>query len=501
MPETVEGPSPCTAREALLVSLSLGAVIVLQLVYADALSLFFRYFWVDELYTYAIVTDPSLRHAFQAIHGGIDSMPTFQLLLRLLSVFTTPPSEVFFRVVSLGSLVLALTGVYVLLRRSVAPLVAVTAVFVVWAHPLSLTHAFDARFHGPFLAASVWFCYWVDRWQAAPDRRWTALGLALISLALCAIHVFGVLVWAIVLAAGVLIARQWRRVWPALIGPVAVPVLWVLALQPQRAAITIPTWEPLFSWTRVAEMAEYVLLPGHLAIAFLLIWGVICVRCVFTARPARPGFEAPAPALLLLTSLSVLVPVLVVVSLVIQPTLTPRYAIPAIAALAPAVAYGLARLPRWGSGLILAVLVYNSAARLEQNAIEARAQDRQTDAVIGAVRDLPADGPVIFEVPHVLAVVWHYAPDLRSRVVLLDFEIGQVPNPTRLRIVARDLARAYGRFYDGPRLIPWDVVRSAPEFYLSPDGRAYSQPPAADTRYPGFTIARVGPGIAKATRQ
>ena len=493
-------PAPCTLREGILVTVGLLALIALQLVVGGAGNLFSRHLWVDELYSYAVVADPSLWHALQAIHGGIDSMPTYQLILRALSV-VTGPTEIFFRTVSLLSIVLALGGVYVLLRRSVAPLVALTAVLVVWAHPLSLTHAFDARFHGPFLAASVWFCFWVDRRQSIPDRRGAALGLALAALLLCSIHVFGIVVWAIVLTTAALVFRSWRRLWPALIGPVAVPMLWILALGPQRATITIPTWEAPFSRARAVEMAEFVLLPEYLPIVFLMMWGVLSLRRVFTEQPPRAGADPPAPSLILLTSLSVLVPVLVIMSKVIQPTLTPRYAIPAIAALAPAVAYGLARLPRWGAVPILLVLLYTSGNSLEGNAKDARRQDQRTAAVSQAVREIPDNQPVVFEVTHELAVVWHYAPDIRSRLVLLDFEHGQVPNPTRLRIVSRDLARAYARFYPAPQLVSWNTLQSSPEFYLAPDGRAHMEPPTAESRYPGFSIARVNAFVAKATRR
>jgi hypothetical protein len=247
-------------------------------------------------------------------------------------------------------------------------------------------------------------------------------------------------------------------------------------------------------------MAEFVLLPRYLAAVFLLMFGVLCVQRVFTTRPARARPDLPAPALLLLASLSLLVPLIVVVSLVVQPTLTPRYAVPAVAALAPAVAYGLARLPRWGSALILAALVVHSTLGLRREANQARWQDQQTDALVEAVRELPADGQVVFEVTHVLQVAWHYAPDIRSRMVLLDFETGQLPTPGPIRVVSRDLARVFLRFYDGPRRVSWDELRSAPEFYLAPDARAYAQPPTADTRYPGFTITRLGPFLAKATR-
>jgi hypothetical protein len=502
MSEPAVGNPPFTTREGALVTSALLAMIGLQLVLVDGWYLFAKYFWLDELYTHAVVADPHLGHAFNAMRGGMDSMPLHQVVLRALTVVAGGPSEILFRSVALGSVVLALSGVYVLLRRGVVPLVALTTVLALWAHPLIRINAFDARFYGPFLAASVWFCYALDRRHAAPDRAGTALGLAVASVLLCAIHVFGVLVCPAAVAAAAIVDRRWRPWWPALAGPAAFPLLWVLFLQPQRAVVTIPTWEAAFSWARVAATLRDVLLPGYLVAILLLAWGVIGIHRMLGSRSPRSA--APPLALLLLTSLSLLIPLLVVLSLVLQPTLTNRYFIPAVAALAPVMAYSLTRLPRWGCAVILAALIVVSADGLRQHAVDARRQDQRTDEVTKELRELPVDRLVVFEVPHAVHVIWHYAPDLRDRIALLDFETGQVAHPSPIRVVTRDLARAYARFYDGPRQVPWDEVGSSAEFYFVRDFRAWAAdapPPSPVTRYPGFTITSVGRVIAKATRR
>lgn len=488
-----------TLREGILAAAAMLALIAVQLVAINGLYLFSKYFWVDELYTYAIVSAPSLTHALRAVHSGMDSMPTYALLMRLLSIPFGEPSEVFLRPGSLGFIVLAMVGVYVLLRRAVAPAAAFAGALSVWAHPLILNHAFDARFHGPFVAAAVWFCVAAERRQAQPRGRANAIGLALVAMLLCAIHLFGVVVWGIVLATAVVIFRRWRPLWPALAGLTVLPVLWWLALGPQRAAVTVPTWENAFTWSGAVDTAAYVFLPEHLLAAFLLMWAVLCVTWTLGRQASAP--PPPAPALVLLTGLSLLVPALVIVSLLIQPVLTARYSIAAVAALAPAVGWGVARLPRWGAAVILAALIVASANGLRRHANQARWLDQQTDAMIAAIRELPGDGPVVFEVAHVVDVLWRYAPDLRPRLVLLDFEIGDVPNPSALRIVSRDLARAYGRFFEGPRQVRWAEVRSWPSFYLSPDPRAYHEPPRADERYAGFTIKPLRPSLAIAERR
>jgi len=266
--------------------------------------------------------------------------------------------------------------------------------------------------------------------------------------------------------------------------------------------VTVTTWEDPFSWSRAADTAGFVFLPYFFASVMLVIWVLYCAGAIRNRREAAPSAApaAPTPPELLLTSLGLLVPALIAVSLLIQPTLTPRYSIAAVAALAAPVAYMTARLPRWGTVVVLSVLLVASTVILRRNANQARWQDGQTDAVIASIRELPADAQVVFEVSHVLEIVWRYAPDLRSRIALIDFESGQLPDASRMRIVSRDLARAFRRYFDGPSHVPWSQLATAPQFYFAPDGRAYTRPPGAG-RYPGFELTPVNRHVTKATRR
>ena len=320
-------------REVLLVALGLAVAFAAQLTLVDGWYLLSRRFWIDELSTYELVAAPSLTQALRAVHGGIDSMPAYAILMRLPAVLVGDPSEFFLRSGSLGFILLAAVGVYTLLRQSVSRPAALAGALAVWAHPLALNQAFDARFHGPFLAASVWFCLAVHRRHTVSPGRGGAIALALAAIALCAIHLFGVIVWAIVLGTSALVFRHWRSLWPALVGPTVLPAMWWLALGPQRRTVTVTSWEDPFSWSRAADTTGFVLLPVFFTSLMLLIWAVIAAESIRTRREAVAPHTV-SPAEILLTSLGLLVPALIAVSLVIQPTLTPRYAIAAVAALA-----------------------------------------------------------------------------------------------------------------------------------------------------------------------
>jgi len=491
-----------TRREGIGVAVLIAAVCLVQLAAANAFDLFSRHFWVDELYSHAVVADPSWSHALQAIHGGLDSLPTYQLALRVVALVIAP-TEVALRSFAFASVVLALVGVYALLRHAVSPLVALTAAAAVWAHPMALSYAFDARYYGPFLAIAVWFCWIVHRRHTERTRATTA-ALTALSLLLCGVHVFGVLVLAAVLLTAGLVYRQWRAWLPALVGPVLLPPLWFLALQPQRQTITVATWEGVFSWSQVLDTASSVFVPGYLAAVFLGMFAIVCLHRVVRGQVQATSSPGPAESLTLLAGLSLLFPAIVLVSYFIQPTLTPRYFIPAIVALAPAIAHGLTQVPRWGTVVILVFLLGFGTNQLRWGGAHARSTDQRIEAMAGAIRALPADRPVLFEVTHELAVLWKYAPDLRNRVFWIDFEDGELPHPSAIRIVSRDLARAYSRFYDGQPGTAWSSVEDSREFYVIVDPRAWAADgPAStnETRYPGFTLEPAGIVLMRASKR
>src|SRR5438093_187083 len=72
---------------------------------ANAAYLFARHFWIDEIFTFALVADPDPVHALGALAGGVDmNPPTLYLLLRGLTLLTGGPGEVAFRVFAAGSI-------------------------------------------------------------------------------------------------------------------------------------------------------------------------------------------------------------------------------------------------------------------------------------------------------------------------------------------------------------------------------------------------------------
>ena len=484
-----------TRREGLLVTISLSALIWVQLAATDSFYLLRKYLWLDELCTYELITDRDLGHAFRALQGAIDiNPPGLHILLLAYTKLVGSTSEMALRSFALVAMVVALVGIYAVLREAFGVLVAVCATLAVWSHPLILDHAFEVRYYGPWLAAAVWFSLLFGR--AATQRLGPArlVCLAAASFFLCTIHYFGIVTLAIIVAAQWLwLNRRSISKWATaavLVGPIASVASVVLLLPGQRSATTIATWIPTPSMAEIVDFGTTIFLPMHLAAFVIVAW--VSQLTTGDRIPMKPSDDAAAvpPAVVGMTSLALLFPVLVAFSYSLQSVMVSRYGLTAIATLAPASAFAIRRMSKRWVVLLIAFLIASSTFELRQRAVRALAADRERDQLIQDIRNAPAR--VIFEAPHQLHIVWHYAPDLRNRVFLLDFEKEQLGgNVSPFRIWTRDLARQFLKFYDGPHLIPWEEVRQDAVVYLVPHADVYIDTPSDDDRYPRFSMRPV----------
>jgi hypothetical protein len=485
-----------TIGEATAAAAGLLALILLQVAATDSTYVLHKYFWTDELCTLALLTDPSPVHAFRALQGSVDiNPPGLHILLLGYTKLAGSTSEVTLRSFALLSMVAGLVGIYAILRNTYSVLVSIAAVLAVWSHPLVLDHAFEVRYYGPWLAAAVWFCFLLGRAGSKSPGPLGLVALGLTSFFLCTIHYFGIVTLLIIAALTAYWQRERAPSWEVLgaiaIGPIATTAAIVFLLPFQRAVTTVSTWIPDPTIAEVVDFGTTVLLPLHLGAVVILAW-----PARLTAKPGQTEDVAPpiriSPSLIGLTSLVLLVPILVLFSYAVQPVLISRYGLPAVAALSPAVAYVICRMSKGWVVLLIAFLLATSAFQLRQRAVRAQGDDHARQLLIEDIRERTGDSPVIFEAPHQLNVVWHYAADLRGRVFLLDFEKGELGSDvSSFRIWARDLAKQFVAFYDGPALVPWSKVKEERTVYLIPHAQAYSRELAADRRYPGFTLKPV----------
>jgi uncharacterized membrane protein len=441
------------------------ALIGAQLIVSGSLSLLVRRFWQDELYTYTLVTDPDLGHSMRALAGGVETHPpTFYLVLRLFtSVFGD--SEAAFRGFALLSIFAALVGIYVSLRQAFTPFASSVAMLLVWCHPLVLTHAFEARCYGPWLAGAVWFSYFLTRSRDGVGGRLNAFLLAASSVFVCSIHYFGIITVGLVTGFELCLHRGRGKRWAGLAAVAAGPVS-LLACVPfllaQRSAFTIPTWLTNHV-VYVVLFVQSLLNPVFLVL--LIVWFVHLLRASTTRKESQANGD-PVTALAGLTGLCFLPIVLILFSYAVQPVLAERYGLPALAALAPAVAYLASRVSRRWVLVFLAACIALSTVKLRLDTLAYSERDRATDRLVDAIRDYGPENPIGFEYLNLLYMVCHYAPDLAERCYYLDFEVGQVGYTPVIRVFTRDLCRNYARYYERPALLPWEKAKRLPLRFL-----------------------------------
>lgn len=496
------GARAATGAEAIHVLLFLGLLLAAQLAASWSFYLFARNFWVDELYTYTNVADPDVLHALRALAGGAEnSPPTYHLFLRAFTLLTGGANEVTLRSFALLSVLVALLGVYVLVRRVYPALVAFTATLAVWSHPLILRHAFEARFYGPWLAALVWFCYFLSR-SRDPEKSYVRnVMLAFSAMLVCTMHYFGIITFGLVMC-GELLCRRSANAFPrprlalASLGPVALLACVPLLLSQRAAYQTIPTWVSDPTLADVYYFCSSLLLPTHLAAVLMSAWLSELWRRIYGRTETLVDPPPDTTALAGLTSLVLLSLLLVAFSYTVQSVLIDRYALPAVAALAPAAAFVVSRMSRFWMMILCTFLFLNGAYDLRVLYTRAWAHDQSSAELMTAIREHTAQEPVLFESPHELYVVCRYAPDLAKRCFALDFEEGQLGQVDTLRLFLRDTCRNYGRFYPQPALRSWDMTRTSPRVYLVPQGSLHQRGfPDAEERYPGFTARPVAKGL------
>ena len=341
-----------SAKEALIVTGLLIALMGLAISLRDASLLVTRPLWLDEQYTW-LIANAGFSTGFQALADGTDLNPPLLYILLWSLRATGELSAADLRLFSLAAVTLGLLFAYLTLRRWTPRVAAFAAIVAVWAHPLLLFHSFEARFYGPFFlcAALLAFSVGVDRDAAFSSKRDWAIGVS--SAALCTIHYFGVLAWGLIAVVTALSWAfsdrfSWRRVLPLLAGPLALLACLPLYLG-QRGAVGDVTWIAEFSFRMARSFigAFYFWLP---AIGMLLLWFILT-----TSRFWRTTFsEGLSEDVYAMLSLLLLPFAVILLSITLQPAMIPRYAIASLVGFVPIFAMVITRLP---SGVRVGILL------------------------------------------------------------------------------------------------------------------------------------------------
>lgn len=462
------GGTTRVGQELLLVVVGLAGVLTLQLTVVDGWYLLDQWFWMDEWFTFLTADSRTFQGMWASYSAWELHPPLYPVIVWGASRLAGQASETLLRAVSLAAVFSALIGCYLMLRRTFRVDVAVGAVACVWSLGSVHFHAFDARFYALWLACAIWFAWFVA--CALEQSRGSRLGLAASATALCAAYLFGVLVWALVMSSAILPpapmsrGRRLRALWPACLGPMlAMPFLVQSVWHSQT--FEGGSWiEPVTARIAVAFLTS-LLVPSQLALA------AVCAGVgVIVGRSTSAQADADSSRLLLL-SFGVLPFGVLAVSALGVPVTMERYAFPAVLSTAVIAATVLSRAPAVAVTACAVLWLGQSTLGLRRSVEFNRAADAQSAALISQVRELVATGsPVLIESVQQYSIIDRYAPDLRERVQVLDFERGDLRadlssetglrERVEVRLFERDLARRAAAGLGRPRLIGVAAVRA-----------------------------------------
>jgi hypothetical protein len=311
--------------------------------------------WMDEIFTWKEVGDPSLWHLYYAIqHGADGGMPVFYTTAWLWAkAFGT--SVLTLRLYSCMTMCGALLITWRMLRRFYGTWATAFGILTFWgASGLMLDQNAEARFYGLFMLAVAIAADISTRLavQPAPERRLLILAL-LSQAALVLTHVLGIIYGGLILLALILSDAAKRHFRPRIYlfysaGWLAL-LVWVPAIRSSMAAgkplvwIMMPTFKTLVStylfeafqqWLWLLERhsheaifqivrhaAEWVLLTPLVLIALLGLRKLVALR-------QRTNSDARNSVLLVAYLLISAPVVLFVLSHLIKPVFVARYLLP-----------------------------------------------------------------------------------------------------------------------------------------------------------------------------
>ncbi|HEX7939737.1 MAG TPA: hypothetical protein VF483_12195, partial [Gemmatimonadaceae bacterium] len=330
-------------KERALVAVTLClAVGVLPLVGGGVL--WTRPLWLDEICCtlYPVMGASSPVDVVRNVaHRGDFAPPGLHLMVWSVGKLAGGLTPVVLRSVSLVCVALALTLLYFTMRRRFERAPSAAAVIAVASHALVLTHAFEARFYGPWLLFAVGFA-----WSLPRSRTLTAV----FSVLLVAIHWFGVLSLGLMAIGAV--ASQWPRwraglkvVWPSAAGLAALTALIPMALGHRASAVGLGAlWVPELSAAQVMVVLRLFFWTAAPVVAAALLLVALVRARTETIEAARNAMSEPGIAAL--TAAALFPAVWLGVSVLLQPSMLDRYAIVTVLSWAPLVALAVSTLGR-----------------------------------------------------------------------------------------------------------------------------------------------------------
>ncbi|HEX3940453.1 MAG TPA: glycosyltransferase family 39 protein [Acidobacteriaceae bacterium] len=412
--------------------------------------------WMDEIFTWKEVNDPSLWHLYWAIqHGADGGQPLFYTTVWLWArAFGS--SFLSLRLYSCAAMCAALVVTWTTLRRSYGMWATAFGVLCVWCTSgLMLDQNAEGRFYGLYVLAVAITVAVYARLTERQEPSWGLLAAAFFSqAALVLTHVLGIFYGGLILVALIIfdLSRKWFRpkVYLAYAAGWLALLTWIPAIRASMAAGTpqgwiLPPhlrdlpgayglemgWQLLVwlrsHWPRIFPPAIYhlpELFVGAVLLASAYLWWSRRGDGARSTGTARGG-----TALVLLAFVMFAAPcVLFLLSLAVTPVLVPRYVLPdsiGLAILLACLAEALGdHLPRPGKllhfargtaiGLLLIFPIVSFVA----------IDDLSTKSYLDVQRverDLPPDAVVVVEWQHDFSRMMRFSPRPTRFFYLLDW--------------------------------------------------------------------------------
>lgn len=466
------------------------------------------YLWEDEILTYQAVSDPGLGHAIHAIaHVGDVTPPVTYTAMRLFCLPFGRVDPALLRAFSLLCAGVGLLASYALIRRRFAVLPSAVAVLTVWADPVLVQQAFEARFYAAWFGATALFCLALACTHDTRRPARGAVALALTSILALSTHYFGILVVGWLCAVDFLcderpFSRRLKRLAPVALG-LAAWVLWVRFFYlGQRAELTRPFWTDPVDPGRTRQYLTILLSQSPITALLIVAWLAALVGVLRRSWP-RPLGDLPRILrdYVPVATLFCLPAIYLAISWASVSVLLNRYTICMALALLPLAAVLTASLSSRAALVPLLVMLALATTQVYQaGRYKLQGTHNEIEANIRQVRALAPEGQVVFERLSQGAPVWLHGPDLRSRVALLDFELSPGQTYSNVRIVERDIARSIAREYgEATPLLSFEKLQRLPRFYyFAGSAKTVAEIPNA---FPGFTARHVGGTLFEMTRQ
>jgi hypothetical protein len=498
---------PLKPRDAnladLLAAPSLLALMVAGVAIVHAWILFTCPLWLDEYHTLFLAERGSLLGSMSDLRAGADfNPPLLYLVYRVVARVTGPLTPVSIRVVSFLIVSGALVLLYLGCRRIVPRSAALVGAFAVWCNLLTIQHAFDGRFYGPWLlcAALVAWSFGIDARASVSRKRTVAVAVS--SILLCTIHYFGIMSltllsagWAIVIA---MRKESWRRLLPVLAGPVALALCAPFYVG-QRNALTVKTWIAPVDATQIQDM-----LVTHFASTPLLIivaMGLLGFAVLAMSRRNRISALQRSTVDFIPYLFLLLMPFAIIVfSILVQPSMIPRYAIVALLGWGAVAAAASFMLPTIFRLALLAILFYSSLEHIRIRADQVHARQDMVEDEAAKVRPFLDEGlAILIPSRHSLYLI-AAVTGKKYQLLFPDFsdKTARERRFDRLTIIERDVARVHNARYSFPLLARIDDPHPTSDLYLFlPNGRPDTE---VSLWFPGMSVLPLGNQVFRIRR-